>query len=138
MPRCPLCRSALVTITFGLYPTAICTSCNARWIQDGRQQRAINQIAQTTLRKVVGQHTLDQTLAETDRINLDIREILDGTTEEWGVLVTLVELKDIQLPETMKRAMARQARPNARSGPRSSRPRANSWPPTSWGRPPTS
>jgi regulator of protease activity HflC (stomatin/prohibitin superfamily) len=70
---------------------------------------AINQIAQTTLRKVVGQHTLDQTLAETDQINLDIREILDGTTEEWGVVVTLVELKDIQLPETMKRAMARQA-----------------------------
>src|SRR5215217_5767918 len=48
-------------------------------------------------------------IAQTDRINLDIREILDGTTEEWGVLVTLVELKDIQLPETMKRAMARQA-----------------------------
>jgi regulator of protease activity HflC (stomatin/prohibitin superfamily) len=70
---------------------------------------AINQIAQTTLRKVVGQHTLDQTLAETDKINLDIREILDGTTEDWGVVVTLVELKDIQLPETMKRAMARQA-----------------------------
>ena len=70
---------------------------------------AINQIAQTTLRKVVGQHTLDQTLAETDRINLDIREILDRTTEDWGVVVTLVELKDIQLPETMKRAMARQA-----------------------------
>ncbi|MEU8075268.1 slipin family protein [Catellatospora citrea] len=72
-------------------------------------QAAINQIAQTTLRKVVGQHTLDETLAETDRINVDIREILDGTTEEWGVIVTLVELKDIQLPETMKRAMARQA-----------------------------
>ena len=70
---------------------------------------AINQIAQTTLRKVVGQHTLDQTLAETDQINTNIREILDGTTEEWGVVVTLVELKDIQLPETMKRAMARQA-----------------------------
>jgi regulator of protease activity HflC (stomatin/prohibitin superfamily) len=70
---------------------------------------AINQIAQTTLRKVVGQHTLDETLAETDRINLDIREILDVQTEDWGVLVTLVELKDIQLPETMKRAMARQA-----------------------------
>ena len=70
---------------------------------------AINQIAQTTLRKVVGQHTLDETLAETDRINADIREILDVTTEEWGVEVTLVELKDIQLPETMKRAMARQA-----------------------------
>jgi regulator of protease activity HflC (stomatin/prohibitin superfamily) len=70
---------------------------------------AINQIAQTTLRKVVGQHTLDETLSETDRINLDIREILDVATVEWGVQVTLVELKDIQLPDTMKRAMARQA-----------------------------
>jgi len=70
---------------------------------------AIDQIAQTTLRKVVGQHTLDETLSETDRINLDIREILDLTTLAWGVEVTLVELKDIQLPETMKRAMARQA-----------------------------
>lgn len=70
---------------------------------------AINQIAQTTLRKVVGQHTLDETLAETDRINQDIREILDVATEDWGVVVTLVELKDIQLPESMKRAMARQA-----------------------------
>src|SRR5450756_2295038 len=70
---------------------------------------AIDQIAQTTLRKVVGQHTLDETLSETDRINLDIREILDLTTLDWGVEVTLVELKDIQLPEGMKRAMARQA-----------------------------
>ena len=70
---------------------------------------AINQIAQTTLRKVVGQHTLDETLSETDRINLDIREILDVSTVEWGVEVTLVELKDIQLPDSMKRAMARQA-----------------------------
>jgi Zn-finger nucleic acid-binding protein len=49
MPRCPLCRSALVTITFGLYPIAICTSCSARWIQDGRQQRAINQVQEPTL-----------------------------------------------------------------------------------------
>jgi regulator of protease activity HflC (stomatin/prohibitin superfamily) len=70
---------------------------------------AIDQIAQTTLRKVVGQHTLDETLAETDRINKSIREILDVATEDWGVVVTLVELKDIQLPESMKRAMARQA-----------------------------
>jgi len=70
---------------------------------------AIDQIAQTTLRKVVGQHTLDETLSETDRINLDIREILDVSTVEWGVEVTLVELKDIQLPESMKRAMAKQA-----------------------------
>jgi regulator of protease activity HflC (stomatin/prohibitin superfamily) len=70
---------------------------------------AIDQIAQTTLRKVVGQHSLDQTLSETDKINLDIRAILDVTTIEWGVKVTLVELKDIQLPDSMKRAMARQA-----------------------------
>jgi len=72
-------------------------------------EAAINQIAQTTLRKVVGQHTLDEILAETDRINVDIKEILEAETFDWGVLVTLVELKDIQLPETMKRAMARQA-----------------------------
>ena len=70
---------------------------------------AIGQIAQTTLRKVVGQHTLDETLSETDRINIDIRQILDVTTAEWGVEVTLVELKDIQLPDSMKRAMAKQA-----------------------------
>jgi Zn-finger nucleic acid-binding protein len=49
MPRCPMCRSALVTITFGLYPIAICSSCGTRWIQDGHQQRAINQIQEPTL-----------------------------------------------------------------------------------------
>ncbi|MGZ4465575.1 MAG: slipin family protein [Nocardioides sp.] len=70
---------------------------------------AIDQIAQTTLRMVVGRHTLDETLSETDQINLDIREILDVSTLDWGVEVTLVELKDIQLPDSMKRAMARQA-----------------------------
>ncbi len=70
---------------------------------------AIGQIAQTTLRNVVGQHTLDETLTETAGLNANIAEILDRATELWGVKVTLVELKDIQLPETMKRAMARQA-----------------------------
>jgi regulator of protease activity HflC (stomatin/prohibitin superfamily) len=72
-------------------------------------ESAIGQIAQTTLRKVVGQHSLDETLAETDVINGDIRIILDATTTAWGVEVTLVELKDIQLPDGMKRAMAAQA-----------------------------
>jgi regulator of protease activity HflC (stomatin/prohibitin superfamily) len=72
-------------------------------------ESAIDQISQTTLRKVVGQHTLDETLSETDRINLDIQQILDVQTLDWGVEVTLVELKDIQLPDSMKRAMARQA-----------------------------
>jgi regulator of protease activity HflC (stomatin/prohibitin superfamily) len=70
---------------------------------------AISQIAQTTLRAVVGRHTLDETLSETDEINQNIREILDVQTEEWGVKVTVVELKDILLPDGMQRAMARQA-----------------------------
>jgi Zn-finger nucleic acid-binding protein len=49
MPRCPLCRSAVVTIGFGLYPIATCTSCGARWVQDGHQQRAINQVQEPSL-----------------------------------------------------------------------------------------
>jgi len=49
MPRCPLCRSALVTITFGLYPIAFCASCSARWVQDGTQQRTIDQIQEPSL-----------------------------------------------------------------------------------------
>ena len=70
---------------------------------------AINQIAQTTLRSVVGRHTLDEALSETDTINENIKQILDVQTEEWGIEVTVVELRDIQLPDSMKRAMARQA-----------------------------
>jgi regulator of protease activity HflC (stomatin/prohibitin superfamily) len=70
-------------------------------------REAINQIAQTTLRAVVGRHTLDETLSETDAINQNIREILDVQTETWGIKVTVVELRDIQLPESMQRAMAR-------------------------------
>lgn len=70
---------------------------------------AIGQIAQTTLRSVVGQHTLDETLAETDRINDAIRRILDVHEADWGVQILIVELRDIQLPESMKRAMAREA-----------------------------
>ncbi len=58
---------------------------------------------------MVGRHTLDETLSETDAINQNIREILDVQTEEWGIKVTVVELRDIQLPESMQRAMARQA-----------------------------
>ncbi len=70
---------------------------------------AINQIAQTTLRKVVGRHTLDEILSETDRINAAIPDILDPLTKNWGVVVSPVELKDIQLPDSMKRSMAGQA-----------------------------
>lgn len=70
---------------------------------------AIDQIAQTTVRNVVGKSTLDRVLSETDTLNEAIKEILDTTSERWGVLVQIVELKDIQLPDTMKRAMAREA-----------------------------
>jgi regulator of protease activity HflC (stomatin/prohibitin superfamily) len=72
-------------------------------------EEAINQIAQTTVRNVVGRSTLDRVLADTETLNESIKEILDVTTNKWGVLVELVELKDIQLPDTMKRAMAREA-----------------------------
>jgi regulator of protease activity HflC (stomatin/prohibitin superfamily) len=70
---------------------------------------AIYQIAQTTVRNVLGQSMLDEVLSETDKLNNSIREILDTATEQWGVIVTTVELKDIQLPDSMQRAMAKEA-----------------------------
>jgi regulator of protease activity HflC (stomatin/prohibitin superfamily) len=70
---------------------------------------ATSQLAQTTLRSVIGQSELDDLLAERDRINHVIREILDNGTEPWGIEVTSVEIKDIDLPQEMKRAMAKQA-----------------------------
>jgi regulator of protease activity HflC (stomatin/prohibitin superfamily) len=72
-------------------------------------ESAIGQIAQTTVRNVVGRSTLDMVLAETGILNEAIKNILDVTTERWGVLVELVELKDIELPQSMQRAMAREA-----------------------------
>ncbi len=66
-------------------------------------------IAQTTLRSVIGQSELDELLAERDRINRRLQEIIDEQTEPWGVKVTMVEVRDVILPDTMKRAMARQA-----------------------------
>jgi hypothetical protein len=72
-------------------------------------QAAIYEIAQTTVRNVVGRSSLDHVLSETETLNESIKEILDVTTERWGILVELVELKDIELPESMKRAMAREA-----------------------------
>jgi len=72
-------------------------------------ESAIDFIAQATLRAVIGQHTLDEALTSTEQLNKHVRDILDVQTEPWGVLVTLVELKNIQLPEAMKRAMAKEA-----------------------------
>jgi regulator of protease activity HflC (stomatin/prohibitin superfamily) len=70
---------------------------------------ATYQIAQTTVRNIVGQSTLDEVLSETAAINEKIKTILETSTERWGIFVGTVELKDIQLPDTMQRAMAKQA-----------------------------
>jgi len=67
------------------------------------------QVAQTTLRGVLGQTTLDDLLTRRDQINANLQQIIDGVTDPWGVKVTLVEVKDVILPESMRRAMASQA-----------------------------
>lgn len=70
---------------------------------------AINQIAQTSIRNIVGKFQLDEILSEREQINKSIASVLDAHTEAWGVVVTVVEIKDIELPEGMQRAMAKQA-----------------------------
>jgi regulator of protease activity HflC (stomatin/prohibitin superfamily) len=70
---------------------------------------ATSQLAQTTLRVVLGKHELDEMLAERERLNLDVQQILDAQTDAWGIKVTNVEIKHIDLNETMIRAIARQA-----------------------------
>lgn len=70
---------------------------------------AVNQISQTTVRNVVGQFTLDELLSQTTKINQHIQKVIDTHTEPWGVQVTVVEIKDIALPENMQRAMAKEA-----------------------------
>jgi regulator of protease activity HflC (stomatin/prohibitin superfamily) len=70
---------------------------------------ATSQLAQTTLRVVLGKHELDEMLAERERLNLDVQQILDAQTDAWGIKVTNVEIKHIDLNESMVRAIARQA-----------------------------
>jgi len=70
---------------------------------------ATSQVAQTTLRSVVGQHEMDDLLAQRDKLNVDLQRILDQSTEAWGIKVSTVEIKDVDLDETMIRAMAKQA-----------------------------
>ncbi len=72
-------------------------------------RRATWQIAQTSLRSVLGQSDLDELLARRDEINQQLQVIIDEQTEPWGIKVSIVEVKDVELPDTMKRAMARQA-----------------------------
>jgi regulator of protease activity HflC (stomatin/prohibitin superfamily) len=70
---------------------------------------ATSQISQTTLRSVLGQHVLDELLSERDKINAILQEIIDDATSPWGIKVSVVEVKDVEIPAGMQRAMARQA-----------------------------
>src|ERR1700733_7624698 len=70
---------------------------------------ATSQVAQTTLRSVLGQHEMDDLLSQRDKLNADVQQILDQSTEAWGIKVSNVEIKDVDLDESMIRAMAKQA-----------------------------
>jgi len=78
-------------------------------IQVANAFEATSQVAQTTLRSVVGQHEMDDLLSQRDKLNVDLQRILDQSTEAWGIKVSTVEIKDVDLDETMIRAMAKQA-----------------------------
>ena len=78
-------------------------------IQVANAFEATSQVAQTTLRSVVGQHEMDDLLSQRDKLNADLQRILDQSTEAWGIKVSTVEIKDVDLDETMVRAMAKQA-----------------------------
>src|SRR5476649_997432 len=78
-------------------------------IQVARYFEATSQLSQTTLRAVLGKHELDELLAERERLNMDIQKVLDAQTDAWGIKVSNVEIKDVDLNETMVRAIARQA-----------------------------
>jgi len=82
---------------------------SAAIVQVEDYRRATWNIAQTTLRNVLGQSQLDELLAHRERINQKLQQIIDETTEPWGIKVSIVEVKDVELPQTMQRAMARQA-----------------------------
>ena len=82
---------------------------NSAIVQVENYMVATSQIAQTTLRSVLGQHVLDELLSERDKINAILQEIIDEATSPWGIKVSVVEVKDVEIPASMQRAMARQA-----------------------------
>ena len=82
---------------------------NAAIVQVENYMAATSQIAQTTLRSVLGQHVLDELLSERDKINAILQTIIDEATSPWGIKVSIVEVKDVEIPASMQRAMARQA-----------------------------
>ena len=103
-------------ITRDNVPTRVNAVCYFRVIDPNRAivevenfLLATSQISQTALRSVLGKAELDQLLAERERLNTDLQVIIDEQTEPWGVKVSIVEIKDVEIPEQMQRAMARQA-----------------------------
>src|SRR6187431_3009887 len=82
---------------------------NAAITQVENYMVATSQISQTTLRSVLGQHVLDELLSEREKINSILQEIIDGQTAPWGIKISIVEVKDVEIPTGMQRAMARQA-----------------------------
>jgi regulator of protease activity HflC (stomatin/prohibitin superfamily) len=103
-------------ITRDNVPARVAAVCYFRVVDPSRAVTAIeafapatSQIAQTTLRSVLGRADLDHLLAERERLNDDLGRIIDEGTEPWGIQVTTVEIKDVEIPEAMQRAMARQA-----------------------------
>jgi regulator of protease activity HflC (stomatin/prohibitin superfamily) len=103
-------------ITRDNVPARVAAVCYFRVVDPSRAVTAIeafapatSQIAQTTLRSVLGRADLDHLLAERERLNDDLGRIIDDGTEPWGIQVTAVEIKDVEIPEAMQRAMARQA-----------------------------
>lgn len=99
-------------------------------------EEAIPRIAQTTLRASLGRHELDDLLANQETINEQLKTQIDIATEEWGVQVVAVETKDLDLPESMQRAMPAKPKPSASAVPRSSPPKESSKRPSGSARPP--
>jgi regulator of protease activity HflC (stomatin/prohibitin superfamily) len=119
-------KVSLRTVTFDVQPQEIMTKDNVpakvnaviyfrvidpcKAVVDVQNyQLATMQIAQTTLRGVLGESELDELLSEREKVNQKLQEIIDKQTDPWGIKVSVVEVKEVELPETMKRAMARQA-----------------------------
>mgnify|MGYP001617625479 CR=1 FL=1 len=89
---------------------------------------ATSLISQTTLRSILGQNALDDLLSNRESINAELQKVIDLQTEPWGVKVTAVEVKNVDLPVEMQRAITIRRRPNGNGGPRSSMPKASSRP----------
>ena len=97
---------------------------------------AIGQVAQTSLRSIIGKSDLDDLLSNRERLNQGLELMIDSPALGWGIHIDRVEIKDVVLPESMKRSMSARPRPSGSDGPGSSPPTANCRPRRSWPRPP--